>query len=289
MTNRETSSSSAAPKVTALVPTYNAEAFLQRTLDSLAAQTWPDLEILIGDDCSTDATPSIVRAYAAGRDNVRVVERSANLGWLRNCNDLMAEASGELMFFAFHDDVVAPSYVERLAAALGAMPSAVLAYSDMLVTERDGTTVAADFKLLENVHTPLARGLLMAARPNGWWVPNRGLFRRSAYRRVGGIRPNACGEYCADWTWLLHLALLGDFVRVGETLCHKHYQKRSLSKGWSHDARQREALRRAGIAEVRGSSAPAWARLIVGLALRSEPVLRRLPVPARRGLRRLLT
>ena len=66
----------------------------------------------------------------------------------------------------------------------------------------------------------------------GWWVPNRGLFRAEAFRRIGGIKPNDCGEYSADWTWLLHMALLGDFVRVPELLCRKYYMAGSLSKQW---------------------------------------------------------
>ena len=55
-----------APLVTAVLPTYNGADFIQRTLDSLAAQTWPNLEILIGDDRSTDDTLLIVE-YGAGR------------------------------------------------------------------------------------------------------------------------------------------------------------------------------------------------------------------------------
>ncbi|MDV3223306.1 glycosyltransferase family 2 protein [Intrasporangium sp.] len=280
-------------RVTALVPTYNGEAFLKRTLDSLAAQTWQELEILIGDDCSSDATPEIVRAFAEEHANVVVVERESNLGWLRNSNDLMARASGELLFFAFHDDVVAPTYVERLAEALESRPGAVMAFSDMLVTEPDGETSPAVFDLLSSAHTALARGRVMARRPDNWWVPNRGLFRASAFRRVGGIHPNTHGEYSADWTWLLHLALLGDFVRVPETLCHKHYQRTSLSKAWPHSPEQQEALRRAGAAEVRASSAGPWVKLVLVTRLRWDlrrrvwQVLRRTLGPMRRRTRQL--
>lgn len=277
------------PKVSALLPTYNAEAFLQRTLDSLAAQTWPELEILIGDDCSTDGTPGIIRAFAEQHGNVRLVERKDNLGWLRNSNDLMAEATGDMMFFAFHDDVVAPTYVERLAEALLARPEAVLAFSDMLVTEPDGSTSAAIFSLLDDAPTAMARGLAMARWPRNWWVPNRGLFRASAYRKVGGIHPNRQGEYSADWTWLLHLALLGDFVRVPETLCHKYYQKSSLSKGWPHSPEQQQALRRAAIAEVWGSSADTWVKLVVGARIQWAPAVLKMPGPVRRWIRTQLT
>lgn len=243
-----------APLVTALVPTYNGAAFIGRTLDSLAAQTWPNLEILIGDDCSTDETLEVVTAFAADRDDTRVIGREANLGWLRNTNDLMSRASGEFLFFAFHDDVVAPTYVERLARALLDRTDAVLAFSDMTVVERDGTERTHVFDRLATVTSTVGRGLVMARRPENWWVPNRGLFRSSAYQRVGGIHPNASGEYSADWTWLLHLALLGPFVRVPGVLCRKFYLKDSLSKRWPHVAAQRADLLKAGLDEVRRSS-----------------------------------
>ena len=245
--------SSTRPLVTAIVPTYNGEQFVDRTLKCLAEQTWSPLEILIGDDASTDRTPQIVADFAASHDNVTLVQRTDNLGWLRNCNALMAQASGELLFFAFHDDVVAPTYVERLATALLAHPRAVLAFSDMTVAEVGGEPEAAVFTALEGRTNTLDRGFAMAKRPDDWWVPNRGLFRASAFRAVGGIRPNELGEYSADWTWLLALALRGEFVRVPEMLCEKFYKPGSLSKTWSHDDASWRALARAAIEEIRRS------------------------------------
>jgi len=252
------------PVVTAIVPTYNGAETLGRTLESLAAQTWPALEILIGDDGSTDATPRIIERFAAGRDDVRVVQRETNLGWLGNSNDLMSRAAGTFSFFAFHDDVVDPTYVERLADALIADDAAVLAFSDMTVTDTDGTVETRTFDALEGLTSAVDRGLVMANRPYDWWVPNRGLFRTAAYERTGGIHRNRSGEYSADWTWLLHLSLLGGFVRVPEVLCHKHYTKRSLSKTWPHDPVQRANLMRAGVDEVLGSSASMRTKAIVG-------------------------
>jgi glycosyltransferase involved in cell wall biosynthesis len=273
------------PLVTALVPTYNGAAFIGRTLDSLADQTWPHLEILVGDDHSTDDTLAVVREFARRHPNTRVLERSENLGWLRNSNDLMAHARGELMFFAFHDDVLAPTYVERLVDALRDRPGAVLAFSDMEVHEVDGRTSLHVFDLLEDVTSPLQRGRVMIRRPRGWWVPNRGVFRASAFRLVGGIRPNDEGEYSADWTWLLHLALLGEFVRVPELLCRKYYKPGSISKQWPHDAVQREALLRAGVAEIRLSPLDPVRKAILIVPLAVFP---HLPAPLKRVGKKLL-
>ena len=251
-----TTSSEAAeptPLVTAVVPTYNGSEFITRTLDSLAAQTWPRIEILIGDDRSTDHTLAVVRRFADTHPHTRIIERDTNLGWLRNTNDLMARAEGELMFFAFHDDVVAPTYVEELVRALNANERAVLAFSDMEVHEVDGTTTQHAFAELDGLESEIERGRVMVSRPGDWWVPNRGLFRSSAFEAVGGIHPNEQGEYSADWTWLLGLALIGEFVRVPKMLCVKYYKAGSVSKKWPHDDTQLQALRRSGIAEIRRS------------------------------------
>ncbi len=275
------------PVVTALVPTYNGSHFILRTLESLAAQTWPHLEILIGDDRSTDDTLDVVRRFADANPNTRIVERDVNLGWLRNSNDLMARATGELMFFAFHDDVVAPRYVEELVTALRANPHAVLAFSDMQVHELDGTVRLHAFDELEGLRTGLARGRVMIERPGDWWVPNRGLFRASAFAEVGGIRPNDMGEYSADWTWLFGLSLIGEFVRVPEVLCTKHYTAGSISKKWRHDDSQLLALRRSGIAEVRRSRLDPMRKVLLMSHLWPRIYGRHLPKGAKRIARRL--
>jgi GT2 family glycosyltransferase len=276
-----------APLVTALVPTYNGAGFIMRTLDSLAAQTWPHLEILIGDDRSTDDTLDVVRRFAASHPNTRILERGTNLGWLRNSNDLMARASGDLMFFAFHDDVVAPTYVEKLVAALRSNERAVLAFSDMHVHELDGRVELHVFDGLEGVATSVERGRVMVRRPENWWVPNRGLFRSSAFAEVGGIHPNEKGEYSADWTWLLGLSLIGEFVRVPEVLCTKYYTAGSLSKRWPHDDAQLLALRRSGIAEIRRSTLDPMRKTLLASYLWRRVLGRRLPRRVKRTFRRL--
>jgi glycosyltransferase involved in cell wall biosynthesis len=268
-------SSGQGPVVSALVPAYRAEAFLGRTLEALAAQTYPHLEILVADDASPDATLEVARSFARDRDDVTVLEREANLGWLRNTNDLMERARGELMFFAFHDDLVEPTYVERLVTALEAHPNAVLAYSDMTVTETSGERHTHTFRLVEGRSSAACRGWVMAARPHEWWVPNRGVFRATAFRAVGGIHPNAAGEFAADWPWLLHLSLLGPFVRVPEVLCHKYYTGASISRQWRWTREQQEALDQAGLDEVSASSVPRVTRTVVLAGLHLRRSLRR--------------
>ena len=241
------------PKVTAILPCYNAEAFISDTLKSLAAQTWPNLEILIGDDASSDQTLAIVEAFTNGRDNTRIVARKQNLGWIANTNALMAQASGELMFFAFHDDLIAPTYVERLVEALRQNPRAVLAYCDVDLVRVDGTHHHRIFDGLSGGRGPLARGSRMALRFRNGWVPIHGLFRAEAFHRIGGLKRHDEGEFIADWPWLLHMALLGEFERVPETLCQELVKKTGVSKNWGTGAEKTIAVERSSMREIRQS------------------------------------
>lgn len=262
------------PVVTAILPCYNAEAFLSRTLDSLSAQTWPNLEILIGDDASTDGTLRIVEAFAEERGDVRVIARKQNLGWIGNTNDLMANASGELMFFAFHDDVVSPTYIERLVLALQHNSCAVLAYCDLDVTSADGIHKFAVFDWASRHRSPLARGYSMATKVRGWSIPNRGLFRSEAFHRIGGIKRHDEGEFSADWPWLLHMAIIGEFEWVPEPLCQKFFQKNSISRNWERSADEQISVVRSATREIRISNLGLIAKffLIVYLRLRQAKI-----------------
>jgi len=262
--------------VTAIVPAYNSAGFIGQTLDCLASQTWGDLEILVGDDASTDRTLDVVRKFAEGRSNVSIVAHEVNLGWLANSNDLMSRASGELLFFAFHDDLVQPTYVERLVGALGGNPRAVLAFSDLDLLDADGERSPRVFEDLDDLHGRLARGLAMAKRPTNWWVAIHGVIRTSAARQVGGLRLNEAGEYAADWPWMMHLALLGEFARVPESLCVKTVREGSVSRSWDSGVENRRAARKACVAEVRRSPL-SWVEKILLIA----EIRRSVPLPAK--------
>ena len=284
-----------APKVTAILPSYNAEDFIKDTLECLASQTWANLEILIGDDASTDQTPKILQKFAKNHDNVVVLLRKENLGWLANSNDLMAKASGELMFFAFHDDVVSPDYVEKLVRVLGANPIAVLAYSDVEFFQPNGDSATIIFEGLGNERGAFARALRMGMRLNGWWVPNRGLFRSSAFSRIGGIRRSNAGEICADWVWMVEMSMIGPFVRVPETLCRKYWKDTSLSLNWGRKVISPELWREVGksaVVGVRNSDLSGTEKFALSAVIRgmnSLPAVQRiLPASVKTGVKSAL-
>ena len=224
--------SAPAIRVTALVPVWRAASFLRETLEHLEHQTHGAFEVLVSDDASPDESAAIADSFAQRDARFHVLRQPRNLGWVGNVNALLEASSGELLLFAFQDDLLAPDYVERCVSALVRRPQAVMAFSDLELVEADGSRSVKRYRELEGVTSPLERARRVARQSGSWWVPNRGVFRAEAARAIGGLQRHAAGEFSADWPWLLHMSLLGEFVRVPETLCTKIYQPRSLSRTW---------------------------------------------------------
>lgn len=101
------------PLISVIVPIYNMESLLPRCLDSLAAQTLRDLEIICVDDGSTDGSGGIVRKYASGDSRFRLITQE-NSGRAEARNAGIRAAAAPYLGFADPDDYVEPDMYERL-------------------------------------------------------------------------------------------------------------------------------------------------------------------------------
>ena len=113
------------PRVTIGLPVFNGERFLRESVESVLGQDFGDLELLVADNASTDATLDIVHEFAAADRRVRVLRSDRNRGAAWNYNRLVGEARGELFRWHAHDDVLLPAAVQRCVTALDADPGAV--------------------------------------------------------------------------------------------------------------------------------------------------------------------
>ena len=134
------------PKVSVIVPVYNAEKYLQECVDSILRQTLTDLELILVDDGSPDGCPALCDAAALRDDRVRVIhQKNKGLSAARNAG--MKIARGNWVAFVDSDDRVMPGYLERMyAAAQKAEPDLVVC--DYLCMDENGAGKAKSEKLV---------------------------------------------------------------------------------------------------------------------------------------------
>jgi succinoglycan biosynthesis protein ExoO len=112
----DTPSNTAAPYVSVIVPAYNIAGYLERALDSALAQTMPDLEVIVVDDASSDATFEVASSVAAHDARVRVLPNESNSGLAASRNRAMHAARGEWIALLDGDDAWLPERLERMMA-----------------------------------------------------------------------------------------------------------------------------------------------------------------------------
>lgn len=103
-------------KISVVVPMYNAEKFISKTLEHLVHQTYSNLEIIIVDDGSSDLCADIVKTYAKMDKRIKLIHQK-NAGVSIASNNGLAVATGAYIHFHDHDDFVNLDYYEKMANA----------------------------------------------------------------------------------------------------------------------------------------------------------------------------
>ena len=257
-------------KVTALLPAYQAAGFIQKTLDSLSAQTRDNFDVIISVDLCDDDTYAICQMHCSRDSRFSIFKQEERLGYVGNCNYLLNQADADYVLFAFHDDILAPDYAEKLCDVLDNRPEVIMTYSDVLLNRAGGDTKLCVYKEIDGIHDRVQRGLRMLWRIGFWWVPNRGIFRLHEARRINGLKTHAAGDFTVDLPWLFHMSLLGDFARVAETLCFKFYKPESITRGWDFSTAQNYAVSMACMHELWSSGLSAREKTRITLSFLPE-------------------
>jgi glycosyltransferase involved in cell wall biosynthesis len=199
------------PLVTIGMPAYNGGRYLAKALDSLLAQDYRSWELVISDDCSTDDTEAVARAYSSRDPRIRYVRQPSNLGEMANFNFALGQAKGPYFMWAADHDLWQPTFLSRCVAALEAKPEAVLAYPQSLLVDEEGAVIEE-----MDDQVDLEQTSALARYKHLIWnlsICNMiyGVARRDAMVAAGGYRD----VLAPDRLVLARLALQGTIVRAG--------------------------------------------------------------------------
>ena len=161
-------------KISIITITFNSAKTLQRALDSVCSQTYPEIEHIIVDGASNDGTTQIIASYAAKHDNVRWVSEKDE-GIYNALNKGIKMATGDIIGFLHSDDVLYSSDSIGQIAAAFASSQADVVYGDLQYCKA-GKVVR---KWHSNAYNP-------CSLKYGWMPPHPTVYvRREVYEQVG--------------------------------------------------------------------------------------------------------
>ena len=160
--------------VTIGMPAYQSEAYIAKSLESALAQTYPSVEILIVDDCSSDYTVDKIRDYQEHHDrgaHIRLMQHTENMGVSASRNEIIDNAQGDYLYFMDSDDLIAENTIALLMQNIRQY-DAEIAFGSYVKVDLSGKEHIYRYPsllLLEDDQLPFF-----------------------AYRRYGGIQASAC-------------------------------------------------------------------------------------------------
>ncbi len=142
------------PKVAIGIPVYNGENYLPETLDLLLRQTFPDFEIIISDNCSTDRTADICREYAEKDARILYTKTERNIGGSPNFNRVFTLSRSPYFTWKAHDDRSHETFIERCVEVLDRDPGVVLAHTASHTIDDRGEKLPFDTRIGRYIYNP---------------------------------------------------------------------------------------------------------------------------------------
>jgi glycosyltransferase involved in cell wall biosynthesis len=255
-----------APLVSIGLPVFNGEATIKQALGSLIGQDYPNIEIIVSDNASTDRTVHITKRVLKKHPNYQVVEQPENRGPHANFAAVLEKAKGDYFMWAADDDVWKPQFVSRLVAELEAHPEACVAMCATDLVDQAGRridTIRFKDRLDPNPKGPLAMGALVLT-PYKFNYFIYGLYRTALLRK--GIRywPHALG---GDRMFVAQFAFGRRFRYLDEVHYRRTYQPAHRLAYQAEEART----------EAKVAQVAAFSRMIA--ATKVLPAWRKLGLP----------
>ena len=215
------------PTVTVVTPNYNHARYLPKRIDSILAQTFQDIELLILDDASTDNSREIIESYSKNVKTKAIFNEQNSGSTFKQWNLGLSQAKGEYLWIAESDDYADLALLETLVDRLDRYPNVGLAVCQSWIVDKDGKPLGNYRDLLEsqNHSSHWGEDYVNAGHDECknylfWYntIPNASavLWRREILERVGGGPTDL--RVCGDWMAYINALQLSDIAFVSTPL-----------------------------------------------------------------------
>jgi glycosyltransferase involved in cell wall biosynthesis len=216
------------PKIAIGVPIFNGENFLRQALDAIAGQTFPDFEVFLCDNASTDGTAEICREFVERDPRFRYFPSDTNRGAAWNFNRPVEMCRSPYFIWAAHDDRWRPTLLEKCSEALDLEPEIGLCYPrSVFIDEQNKELWHFDARLHLRDPDPIKRFTSFVRRyaEPDFCNPVFGLYRMSVLRQVSVLPPYPG----SDMVMMSEVALNSHVHEVPDVLFERRdHPKRSI-------------------------------------------------------------
>jgi glycosyltransferase involved in cell wall biosynthesis len=213
------------PLVHVGLPVFNGENFLRIALGALVAQDYPNFEIIVVDNASTDSTRDIVHEFMNNYNNITLHENETNIG-VMNGIKVFELSNAPYFMWAAHDDKFEPTFISKTVAALEQHPEAVLCNGHTRFLDESSNVIVGPNN--NEIHTlgmnTIERVTALSARLG--WFAFYSMMRTSVLKKIK-LAFNAWGT---DVIFLEELSLLGPFIMLPEVLFNYRVVHNSVSQ-----------------------------------------------------------
>ena len=216
------------PKVSVCIPAYQAERYLRAAVESVLAQNYPDLELVVVDNNSSDGTRDILDAVED--DRLRIIRNATTLPVVENFNCAVRQTRGEFVKLVCADDILEPDCIGEQVAVLESAPEVALVAARTDFIDDDGELIVPARGLggivgrLSAEHV-IKRIVHSGGNPIG--APLAVMFRRTDFDRCGGFSADL--PFLADLDLWARLLAGGDFFGLPNTLGSFRIRSESVS------------------------------------------------------------
>ena len=130
------------------IPNYNYAHYIENALNSIANQTYKNIEIIIVDDCSTDHSLSVIENWMnnySGVMHIKLIKNNSNAGLTKVCNQVLQHAKGKYFQTLDADDIILPEKIEKQVKLLDTLKNTAFVYSNISVVNQEGLVIHPDY------------------------------------------------------------------------------------------------------------------------------------------------
>jgi len=147
------------PLVSVWMLTYNHQKFIKDCIESVISQNYNKIEIIIGDDASTDKTQEILKEYQKKYpDIIKLILHPTNIGITKNSNSVLKECKGKYLFFLDGDDLMLPGKIQKQVEFMEKNPQCSISYHSLEVFDSDtNSTIFYSYAKRTGIHKDIIK------------------------------------------------------------------------------------------------------------------------------------